>query len=51
MQKSKDIFEILIFRICFLFIYIYIEYIHAFRYELKQVLHIMEPGCGLATPG
>ena len=25
--------------------------IQAFYYELKQLLHTMEPGCGLATPG
>ena len=28
----------------------YNMYIQAFYCELKQVLHIMEPGCGLATP-
>ena len=25
--------------------------IRAFHLELKRVLHIMEPGCGLAVPG
>ena len=31
--------------------YNYTQYIQAFHYVLKQVIHIMEPGCGLATPG